>query len=207
MNLQPQEQVRPGDLSGAGHGQACVKGEEETGEEQAPRVHEGRRLILVAQPWPHAHMSTSWTTTRDYYTALDEIKQFEDNMKTTWRPRYTTTGGDLNATLCAPKTLNAQPWRYDLKEKEQYLQEWMRSLVRAAAAYVIPFSMASLELVRMGGGKDNITLDDGRCFAPKHSMNMLGFRVASKGSSITAIAARFNAATGVWFLPLPRHLI
>lgn len=39
----------------------------------------------------------------------------------------------------------------------------------------------------------------GRCFAPKTSLKVLGIQVDGKGSTAAAIAAREQAATGVWF--------
>lgn len=57
------------------------------------------------------------------------------------------------------------------------------------------------------GGKENVALEDGRCFVPKQTMK-IRVMVDSKGISI---AARVKAATGVWFrdgaLPCSRSVL
>lgn len=77
-----------------------------------------------------------------------------------------------------------------------------RALVDAAAEYGIPFSSGSLEILQIGGGTSHITLADGRSFANRPQVKVLGVTVGSRGSTMAAVLAREHAARGVW---LKRH--
>lgn len=62
------------------------------------------------------------------------------------------------------------------------------------------WDIVQLEVLRADGGKENSTLEDRRFFVPKQTVKIPGLMADSKRSSSSIpIAARVNAATGVWF--------
>lgn len=62
----------------------------------------------------------------------------------------------------------------------------------------VPFSADSLEVVGTDVSDASISLQDGRCFIPKASLEVSAFEVGDIGSTTAAISATRRAAAGLW---------
>lgn len=62
----------------------------------------------------------------------------------------------------------------------------------------IPFSSDSLDILQRGGDTSHITLADGRSFANRSQVKVLGVTVDSRGGGMEVVLAREHAAMGVW---------
>lgn len=63
----------------------------------------------------------------------------------------------------------------------------------------MPFGCESREALHTGVGECRITLADGRAFADRAQLNILGATVDRKGSNSAAVLAREKAVIGMWF--------
>lgn len=95
------------------------------------------------------------------------------------------------------------PWYaenvYFIADDQVKSQNRCRTSVSSAAEYGIPFSEDSWEILHMDGGDVGISLQDGKSFALKPCLSVLGVALDKDGGAPTAISARAEVATGVWF--------